>query len=326
MIYLYALGDLHLTDTPVRSCRLSGTEFLAEQVRRLSEVVDRVRQDLQRKERRPSWQAVLLPGDLIDKWRSSPAVLAALSSFLLQLAQMDVSVIATLGQHDVRGHDMENWKRNSYLPLLGSEHFRVLVDDGYDPGPISLFGASFDGDPYRFDDCQYPMADVTLWHVSASNEPNPTTADIRNLPMPGPIVVCGDIHNFSTSVRVPSCSGYTRVFSAGSLIPMNNGDQNSRPPKSCGFWVLQVEDAKVVTSDFVLFSKQQESYFDPEIREVFESPEHLLQNVEEMAEHVHRMREETSLSDIDIVRRLAHQYDVEMAVVDHLLSHLEETQ
>jgi len=315
---LFILGDLHLTDNPVKSSILKGDAFLEEQMRRLSEVEEDI------KSTRPLGPClVLLPGDVIDRWRSSPKVMYNLSWWLTGLQARRAEIYTTLGQHDVRGHDMEYWGINSYLSLMQSQFSGILLDGDCKRSMADIWvtGHEFTGAPDQFADQTSRPKHIALWHVSASDQPNPTTADIRTLKMPGQITVCGDIHNFCNHLKVDGAD----VFAAGSLIPMNNGDQNSRPPLSCGYWKAQVtKTLKVTSAEFVRFTDQLEQYYDPEIKDTFETPEHLLQNVDEMAEHIRRMREETSLSDRDIVQRVALAHDVDLVVVDHLLQHLED--
>jgi len=304
---LVCLGDLHLTDKPTKHCTVKDVQFLNLQMSLLDKVTKHVK-----KLSKTHVVAVILPGDIFDHWNASPRVVTQLSNWVSDLYAMGCPTFGTHGQHEVRAHAFSTWKENSYLPLTGVFFFINEVYN-FDGVKIAAVPYSPGVEGYLKARDEIGEADVIIWHVSASPNPAPEIAHIRDIPMDsGKVVICGDIHNFQETYK----HNDTVFVSQGALLPMNVGEWVSG--NKSGMHTVYFEDKKLdriewteLTSDLM-----PTDLYDTRVLLDVELSEEIEKSAENLKERLEQMKKETSISDEALLRMIAGKLDVNPLALD----------
>lgn len=221
---LLALGDLHLSASGPESIVQAASygSFFHFQCAMLERIADYCLTPDN------AVSAVLLPGDVLDTRTSSPAVLAALGAWCQRLKDGGVSVVATLGQHDVQRGAVDTWAQTSYLaPLIACGLIELLLGgDVSKTVPVAGFGwAQPETDDLVVGEHR-TKAPIAIAHASWGPKEflGPTIKDIADLILPEnlEVLVLGDIHKFVLEVIDD-----TFVINAGPLAPMNRREYES---------------------------------------------------------------------------------------------------
>lgn len=313
--HVICLGDLHLTDRPKKTCLLGSDEFLCLQFQMLDEVGRYI-------ERLGGRTVVVLPGDLVDHpTKVGVRVFGWLSTWLQRIAPHAL-VLSTLGQHDVVGHDVQNPEQSSFLSLIPIG-LRYQADI-YSVPPVWLKSVPYGHSTWEEGEEPDPFAtSVVAWHVSASTEPNPTTDDIRLYSLPPAIVVCGDIHNFVHAEFLDPAF----VVAAGSLLPMNAGEEEDWRERGGGFWhvrhTAQTPYDKCQAEYRKFETKIPKRLYD-DTRAKLAASARVEQSVEEMLQAVRRYVEERPTSVRGLIHDISEQMSIPKGAVTELLAELTE--
>lgn len=321
---LYLVGDSHLTTTPSSTCTLSGNSFINEQMERLYEISEKARENYMSYEK----SVIVIPGDIVDKWNASPEVFYELSKWTRFNQENGFTTVTTLGQHDVRGKNYTDWQNNSFLHSIPGLQVLTTNDNGIRICGVPLRGIEHGAGPYWFSEQPKMQAGIWVWHVSASTDPTPTINKIESLPLPNEgIILCGDIHNFVDHLQLKE---RLHVFSAGSLLPMNYGDQTQQEGFEQGFWFITVGEFADDPDDYDFYDEVSAEFvpFTNQLHNLYEAPreriasivrEQMEEQVEEMMYHIKRINEETLEDTVSVVKRLASQLGTGEEAVQHVL-------
>lgn len=197
-------------------------------------------------------RAVLCSGDLGDSPAWSDLAVGGLFDILDNYKH--IPFITTVGQHDVRGHRIEDWNKSS-LGLLSKLTGMVRVLEGGQSvvinRKIEIYGFGFnqpETQAFLAGKYEFPIDDrfrIALVHASVGAEESMGWKGIANQNVRGVHVASfGDIHDGFEPHEFASGSV---AYSCGSLVRSSMNDVG-RTPMAC---VIKVEDDNAFTLDFV---------------------------------------------------------------------------
>lgn len=238
---IVATGDLHITDH--RPKFRTDHDFLAFQIGLLEAVLLKAGEI--------GAAAVVVPGDFLDSWDASNAVVTSLIKLLQRYPA--IKVITTLGQHDVRSQNIAKYTRDSALwivecamrgqltVLTGGTH--TVLRQGKESTAVYGFGFReletqmfLDGRFSPSDNCSYRVA---ILHASVGDNATPSSVALADQLLYGvDIAVFGDIHQGAALTKFPDG---VAAFGCGIMTPMKADEADHKPT----FATIDLKNGKI---------------------------------------------------------------------------------
>jgi len=256
------LGDLHFRDdTP--SGRVE-TDYLAFQMGLASSIIEALKKE--------GCEAVLLPGDIINKRRSSNRVV---KSVIRLIRDSGMQWFTTVGQHDVLGKASSTYREDSDIGLIEEAlegQLKVLIQgEAASFNGMTVRGfANEDQELADFlrggDSAQAPRTktyNVALLHAAVSDRDNGFTVHIDSVPANGyDLQVHGDIHTSFDPVEKDDC-----VFINAGILTWQNWFEASEC-RCAGYAIVDTDSGECVRKRRV-HPKKDEVFYDAAV----EAPE-----------------------------------------------------